>query len=103
MNVKSIAIAITIATATVTGAATAQQVKRSAQPGYIGIRYDYRVFDEGVKVGEVSKNSPAEKAGIKPGDEILRINGLSAANGKFQMIARNLTEGDTVRLRISRA
>ena len=53
-------------------------------------------------VREVSKGSPAEKAGLRAGDEILRINGLSATNGKFAAVARTLTEGDTVKLRIKR-
>jgi membrane-associated protease RseP (regulator of RpoE activity) len=83
----------------------------TVRPGYIGIRYDHEAFvvgmhpsksNEQVVVKAVSKDSPAEKAGLRVGDEILRINGLSAANGKFAAVARTLTEGDTVRLRVKR-
>jgi len=55
-----------------------------------------------VVVGDVSKDSPAAKAGVQAGDEILRINGLIASNGKFGALARTLVEGDTVRLRVRR-
>ena len=92
--------------------ASAQETRATRpHPGYIGIRYDdhYEVImpanrrSDKVIIKDVSKDSPAEKAGLKAGDEILRINGLSAANGKFSAVARTLTEGDTVRLRIKRA
>lgn len=91
--------------------ANAQETRTGGvRPGYIGIRYDdhFEVFVPGnrsdgkVIVKAVSKDSPAEKAGLKVGDEILRINGLSAANGKFSAVARTLTAGDTITLRIKR-
>lgn len=94
------------------GDAAAQQIsKRTATPGYIGIRYEEtsQIFSSApekntgtIVIREVSKESPAEKVGLRAGDEILRINGLSAANGKFSALARTLTEGDTVTLRIKR-
>jgi membrane-associated protease RseP (regulator of RpoE activity) len=80
----------------------------SPNSGYIGIRFDgMRVFSdeersERVIIREVSKDSPAEKAGLRAGDEVIRINGLSPANGKFAALARTLTVGDTVKLRIKR-
>jgi membrane-associated protease RseP (regulator of RpoE activity) len=91
--------------------ASAQDTKAQAnRPGYIGIRYDahFEVLapegrrDGKVIVRDISKDSPAEKAGVKAGDEIIRINGMSAANGKFSAVARTLTVGDTVKLRIKR-
>lgn len=104
-------IAILAAVVMTASAANAQQARKAAgQPGYLGIRYNEVLQEDNagkseahVTVGEVSKDSPAEKAGIKAGDEIIRINGLTAANGKFTAIARTLTVGDTVRLRIERA
>jgi membrane-associated protease RseP (regulator of RpoE activity) len=91
--------------------ASAQEVYvRTVSPnsGYIGIRFDgMRVFNddersERVVIREISKGSPAEKAGLRAGDEIIRINGLSPANGKFAALARTLTVGDTVKLRVKR-
>jgi membrane-associated protease RseP (regulator of RpoE activity) len=93
--------------------ATAQETRTvTVRPGYIGIRFHEENFLSSaqsssnraqVVVKDVSKDSPAAKAGIRTGDQILRINGLSVANGKFGAVARTLTEGDTVRLRIKRA
>jgi membrane-associated protease RseP (regulator of RpoE activity) len=91
--------------------ASAQDTKvAGARPGYIGVRYDdtYEIMmpasrrSEKVVVKDISRDSPAEKAGLKAGDEILSINGLSAANGKFSAVARTLIEGDTVKLRVKR-
>jgi membrane-associated protease RseP (regulator of RpoE activity) len=83
-------------------------VRGSGSPGYLGIRFEEIVTrgdganSDRIVVREVSKNSPAEKAGIKVEDEIVRINGLVTTNGKFGAIARTLVEGDTVRLRVKR-
>ena len=84
-------------------------VTRGGPAGYLGIRFDEIVTrgDAGntdrIVVREVSKDSPAEKGGIKVDDEIVRINGMVATNGKFSALARTLVEGDTVRLRVKRA
>lgn len=81
---------------------------QARKPGYLGIRFQERVTrvndasDERVIVSDVSKDSPAEKAGVRSGDEILRVNGLVATNGKFAALARTLVEGDSVRLRLKR-
>jgi membrane-associated protease RseP (regulator of RpoE activity) len=107
-------IALLVAGLALAGAATAsaQQSKTAApRPGYIGVSFrgeSFYVVGPGaentaqVVVRDVSKGSPADKAGVKAGDEITRINGMSPANGKFGAVARTLTEGDTVALRIKR-
>ncbi len=92
------------------GEAGAQDSKtQTARPGFLGIRYDESLVvvngrrdPSNVVVRDVSENSPADRAGIRAGDEIVRINGLDARNGKFSAIARTLVEGDTVRLRVKR-
>lgn len=108
--IKSILFAIALAMV-VPGVTNAQVVytKKIGPSGYLGLSFREEVVAEGdakttetIRVGQVSKDSPAEKAGVKPGDEILRINGLMATNGKFAAIARTLAEGDTVKLRIKR-
>jgi membrane-associated protease RseP (regulator of RpoE activity) len=88
--------------------ASAQESKNAARSGYIGIRVDEMAMfspagsNQQVVVRDVSKGSPAEKVGVKTGDEIVRINGMSAMNGKFAALARTFTEGDTVTLRVKR-
>jgi membrane-associated protease RseP (regulator of RpoE activity) len=92
--------------------ATAQEIRKAPAPGYIGIRFEEQAIiimpgaaeknKSSVIVRDVSKDSPAERAGLRAGDEILRINGMSVANGKFSAVARTLTAGDTVKLRIKR-
>ena len=67
-------------------AGSAQQARR-ATPGYLGIRFEEIVTrgdgdnSDRIVVREVSKESPAEKAGIKVEDEIVRINGMVTTNG----------------------
>lgn len=105
-------ILLMLGTALIVGAseASAQVTVRSAPHagGYIGIRFDdERITSSGkttarVIITDVSEGSPAAKAGLRDGDEILRINGLAATNGKFAAIARTLAEGDTVKLRVKR-
>ena len=81
---------------------------QTRKPGYLGIRFAETVArtdterTDRVVVQGVSRDSPAEKAGVQTGDEILRVNGLGATNGKFSALARTLVEGDTVRLRLKR-
>lgn len=89
--------------------AGAQDPGPARRSGFLGIRYseNHIVIDGEPRPGsviihEVSKDSPAEKAGLRAGDEIIRINGLDARNGKFAAVARALVEGDTVRLRVKR-
>lgn len=113
MRNKSILLAITVAMATTvvadTAAAQSIYVRKSVNPaGYLGIRYEEQIQRSGDKtserivVREVSKDSPADKAGIQAGDELVRINDLVTGNGKFTAIASTLVEGDTVRLRVKR-
>lgn len=113
MKPRSIVVAVTIAMATsmAASAASAQVIytRKTVQgAGYLGIRYDETIERSGnqtrerILVREISKDSPADKAGVETGDEILRINGLVTGNGKFNAIARTLVAGDTVRLRIKR-
>ena len=113
MKHRSILFAVAIALAASSAASTASAqivyTRKSVNPsGYLGIRFEEIVQRNGersterIMVREVSKDSPAAKAGIQAGDELIRINGLVAGNGKFSAIAGTLVEGDTVRLRVKR-
>ena len=59
---------------------------------------------QGAAVSQVEAGSPAEKAGIEPGDIIVAVNGLSIKNGSSQIrTAISLLQvGDTVNLEIMR-
>ena len=108
---KNTLLVMTAALALGFSTASAQRIeirRAGSEPsGYLGIRFN-ETFERGqnnvdhVIVREVSKDSPAEKAGLKTGDEITRINGLSTGNGKFSALARTLSVGDTVELRVLR-
>ncbi len=54
-------------------------------------------------VGEVLKGSPADRAGMEPGDTLLRVNGEPATLGRMGDASRRLHPGDTVRLQVRRA
>ncbi|MDD2737360.1 MAG: DegQ family serine endoprotease [Methylomonas lenta] len=59
---------------------------------------------QGAAVSQVEAGSPAEKAGIEPGDIIVAVNGLSIKNGSSQIrTAISLLQvGDTANLEIMR-
>lgn len=59
--------------------------------------------DQGVRVRQVMQNSPAEQAGIRPGDEILAISGrrLNQAQQLVQLV-RNEDPGSDVDIQILR-
>src|SRR3712207_2539263 len=106
---KAILLAAGLALVSAATTASAQTIYRSAQAsGYIGLRFDDVTqatsgkTTSRVVIRDVSDDSPASKAGLRAGDEIVRINGLAATNGKFAAIARTLAEGDTVKLRVKR-
>jgi membrane-associated protease RseP (regulator of RpoE activity) len=58
---------------------------------------------EQVVIGEVLKGSPADRAGMEPGDTLVRINGEPATLGRMSDAARRLHPGDTIRLQVRRA
>lgn len=75
---------------------------RRARAGWMGIRFEWR-GDAGVAaVADVVDDSPAERAGIRRGDEVLRINGDAATEETVDRLRETLRAGETVRLRIRR-
>ncbi len=64
-----------------------------------GTMPDFAFAGPGVKVAGVTPGSPAEKAGVKEGDVLLKIDGKDVANLQgFSGLLRGLTPGQTVKV-----
>jgi serine protease Do len=75
--------------------------KGSGGGGYLGITFD--VTFAGVKVESVLPKTPAEKAGLKIGDQILNLNGTKVDDTDVcRALLSNLKPGDDVKLQILR-
>ncbi|HEU0301870.1 MAG TPA: PDZ domain-containing protein [Longimicrobium sp.] len=85
------------------GAVRAQEDEEDRRPGMIGISFDTGDGDDvdGVRIIEVRRGGPADEAGIREGDVVIRLNGSSAIEA-FRTLPATLEEGDSVRLRIRR-
>jgi S1-C subfamily serine protease len=80
--------------------------------GYLGITSYWSGFDsslsktlpeQGVFVGTVVPDAPAEKAGIKPGDVILRFNTVRLfASYQYTTLIENSTPGQTIPIQLLR-
>ena len=77
-------------------------------PAWLGLSYELEWVsaDEActprVLVESVVQGAPADRAGIRPGDALLSIDGRPLAQNSLQVMGSRLTIGDSVRLRISR-
>lgn len=84
------------------GVVRAQEDEDDRRPGMIGISFNTEDDDgDGVRVIEVRRGGPADDAGIREGDVVIRLNGRVAVEA-FRTLPETLEEGDTVRLRIRR-
>ena len=86
------------------GAARAQEDEECPchRPGMIGISFDTNDDDgDGVRIIEVRRGGPADEAGVREGDIVIRLNGRNAVEA-FRTLPESLEEGDTVTLRIRR-
>jgi membrane-associated protease RseP (regulator of RpoE activity) len=81
---------------------------QSAPPAWLGVAYDLRWIQSGpgcesrVVIASVVPGSPAERAGLRPGDAIVAVNGDAAAALRVQLLGARLAPGDSVRLVIER-
>jgi hypothetical protein len=99
MKGASPAAATAAASAGGTGSAPPAQGRRVS----FGTMPDFAFAGPGVKVAGVTPGSPAEKAGVKEGDVLLRVDGKDVANLQgFSGILRVLTPGQTVKVLLSR-
>jgi len=104
----TVALVAALTIAVLPAATSAQRARaETTTRGWIGIRPWFHRIDingkrtERMMVADVIDDSPADRAGIKPGDRIVRINGKEANEGALDELSRGLTTGDTVRLRIA--
>ncbi len=68
-----------------------------------GTMPDFAFAGPGVKVAAVTPGSPAEKAGVKEGDVLLKVDGKDVANLQgFSGLLRGLAPGQTVKVVLSR-
>jgi membrane-associated protease RseP (regulator of RpoE activity) len=85
-----------------------QAVFVGESPGWLGISYEVRWTQEAdrcqprVLVEQVVQGSPAERAGLRPGDVITALDGGDLPAGMLRVAAARLAPGDTVRLRFER-
>lgn len=87
--------------------ASAQVVIRTRAPrAWLGFAYAAetpRGQPGGLRITDVSDDSPAARAGLREGDVLLRVNGLNATMQLVGSLAGSLEPGDTVRLRVERS
>ena len=70
---------------------------------YIGIVPDYSAKSEGIKITDVNKNSPAEKAGLKNGDVILQMGDVPVTDNRTLItVLRKHKPGEKVKLAVQR-
>lgn len=96
--------ALACATAAMPAAAQEGRIEIASR-GWLGFSYE-PVFSLGPRGGlvirAVSDDSPAERAGIQPGDTLLEVNGINATPQLVLSLGSSLAPGDTVRLRLRR-
>jgi C-terminal processing protease CtpA/Prc len=94
----------------VPGMASAQTVVfgDGGRRGWLGISYDSRPSGDQqavrpvIRITDVVKDSPAEKAGLHVGDVIVSVNDIPASNQLISSLAYSLAPGESVRLRVRR-
>jgi hypothetical protein len=79
---------------------------KPAPSGYLGIAPQEKPTpgSSGYIIGKIVPGSPADKAGLKPGERVMELNGRPVKTpGDLAMGLIEFTAGDTVRMRIAPA
>jgi S1-C subfamily serine protease len=73
------------------------------QKGFVGIKFKWDDEKKVAEVQETVKDSPAEKAGLKEGDLVSKINGKGSDSSEdFVNKVRAAKPGDTLTLTVTR-
>lgn len=70
-----------------------EQAERQQKGVYQGIGASVSKTDEGVKVEYVYPDSPAKQGGLKAGDVIVKVDGISVKDLSLEYIVQNLVQG----------
>ncbi|HET7460344.1 MAG TPA: PDZ domain-containing protein [Longimicrobium sp.] len=70
--------------------------------GYMGILFSWNDDDDVAIVRDVVPESPADRAGIRRGDQVVRLNGRAPTEDAVDDLRDDLKPGDSVRLTIRR-
>lgn len=81
-----------------------EEAKINASGDFSGIGASTKFIDHKFYIYELYKDLPAEKAGMKVGDEIVKVNGIEVKEGNIQEISSLMqgAEGSTIDLQIQR-
>jgi S1-C subfamily serine protease len=73
------------------------------EPGYIGVQIKLAEDNKGIEVVEAVADAPADKAGVKAGDVITKLNGKEVGDlNDFVQKVRDVKPGDTLTLAVTR-
>jgi len=75
---------------------------RRPEGGYMGILFGWDDDDGVAIVRDVIPQSPADRAGVRRGDEVVRLNGHAATEDAVDDLREGLKPGDSVRLTLRR-
>jgi len=90
--------ALTLALA-LPGALRAQDTQERRGSGYMGIYFGWDAQGR-AEVREVVRGSPADRAGVRSGDVVVRLNGRAPTREAVDELRETLDRGDSVRLRV---
>jgi predicted metalloprotease with PDZ domain len=72
----------------------------SQDRGWLGLAFESVSGEEGMRIVAVHPRSPAERAGVRPGDVLLRMNGRTVDHAMLRDL--RLQVGEAVRLQVRR-
>ncbi|MEX2281979.1 MAG: PDZ domain-containing protein [Gemmatimonadota bacterium] len=79
----------------------------ATRSGWLGVGYNVMIERRNdltnikITVNDVVPNSPADRAGIRRGDQIVRIDGREISAERFEGLGNSVEVGDTIRLTIA--